>query len=102
MIDLPNAWGIKWTPESIRELIDETFSPDTQFGAAHPEGPVFTQVDESTQSDHADTGPYDDKSGFWLDHDVPLNGEWSDLTAQFEFQKQSNGFAVVLIDLHVL
>ena len=102
MIDLPNAWGITWTPELILKLVAETFSPDTQIGAAHPEGLAFTQVDDTTRSDHVHLGSYEDNSGFWLDHDVPLNGEWSDLTAQFEFQKQSEGLAVVLIDLHVL
>jgi hypothetical protein len=102
MIDLPNAWGVTWTPESILKLVTETFSPDTRFGAAHPEGPEFTEVDETTRSDHVHLGSYEDGSGFWLDHDVPLNGEWSDLTAQFEFQKQAEDFAVVLIDLHVL
>lgn len=102
MIDLPNAWGTTWTPESILKLVAETFSPDTRFGATHPDGPAFTLVDETTRSDHVHLGSYEDGSGFWLDHDVPLNGEWSDLTAQFEFQKQPEGLAVVLIDLHVL
>lgn len=102
MIDLPNAWGTTWTPESIRKLVAETFSSDTLFGTDHPEGPMFTQVDETTRSDHVHLGAYEDDSGFWLDHDVPLNGEWSDLTAQFEFLKQSGGLAVVLINLHVL
>jgi len=102
MIDLPNAWGTTWTPEAILEIVAKTFSPDTRFGAAHPEGPVFTPVDETTRNDHAFLGSYDDGSGFWLDHDVPLNGGWSDLTAQFEFQKRSEGLAVVLIDVHVL
>lgn len=36
----------------------------------------------------------------WLD--VPLNGEWSDLTAQFEFGSVPGGTAVSLYDLHVL
>jgi hypothetical protein len=43
-----------------------------------------------------------DGSGFSLYHAVPLNGEWSDLTAQFEFLRRPNGLAVVLHDLHVL
>ena len=43
-----------------------------------------------------------DQSGYRLDHDVPLNGQWSDLTAQFEFLRRPGGFAVVLHDLHVL
>jgi hypothetical protein len=34
--------------------------------------------------------------------DVPLNGQWSDLTAQFEFRPVAGGTAVSLYDLHVL
>jgi hypothetical protein len=34
--------------------------------------------------------------------DLPLNGEWSDLTAQFEFAPVGAGVAVSLYDLHVL
>ena len=53
-------------------------------------------------NDVSSVGSYEDDAGYWLDHDMPLNGEWSDLTAQFEFQARSDGFDVVLLDLHVL
>ncbi len=46
--------------------------------------------------------PLTDGSGYRLDHDVPINGEWSDLTTQFEFLNWPNGYAMVLQDLHVL
>ena len=45
---------------------------------------------------------FDDGSGYSVEHDVPLNGEWSDLTAQFEFVRFPKGYAVVLHDLHVM
>ena len=28
----------------------------------------------------------DEESGYWAEHNVPLNGEFSDLTAQFRFR----------------
>jgi hypothetical protein len=34
--------------------------------------------------------------------DLPLNGEWSDLTALFEFGPVDGGIALSLYDLHVL
>jgi hypothetical protein len=34
--------------------------------------------------------------------DVPLDGEWSDLTAQFEFAPVDGGIGISLYDLHVL
>lgn len=36
-----------------------------------------------------------------IDFDLPLNGEWSDLTAQFEVVAVSNGWTLLLRDLHV-
>lgn len=44
----------------------------------------------------------DEPRGGTVDLDVPLNGEWSDLTAQFEFGPVPGGTAVSLYDLHVL
>lgn len=43
-----------------------------------------------------------DDGGYWIDHDMPLNGEWSDLTAQFRFDRVGDRFAVSLQELHVL
>jgi hypothetical protein len=51
---------------------------------------------------NADVVPFKDGSGYSVEHDVPLNGEWSDLTAQFEFVGKSPEFEVILHDLHVL
>jgi hypothetical protein len=48
------------------------------------------------------SAPLQDGTGFQFDYDLPLNGEWSDLTAQFEFLRRSDGYAVVLHDIHVL
>lgn len=90
MHDEPNSSGIAWTPESIRAVIAhygarEVTSPDTASGEPHSSLVVLT-----------------DGSGFSYYHDVPLDGEWSDLTAQFEFLRRESGLAVVLHDLHVM
>ena len=102
-LDEPNCYDITWTGESIRELIADTFGPGTTFAAAHAEGPqvcVPEAVDVPAHPPHL--YELDDGSGYALDHDVPLNGEWSDLTAQFEFLRRPGGFAVILHDLHVM
>ena len=93
LLDEPNSYGLEWSPERIKAVIEEysgsttaTFSdPETLLGDGRPCLYVF-----------------DDGRGFALDHDVPLDGEWSDLTAQFEFLHRPDGYAVVLQDLHVL
>jgi hypothetical protein len=34
-------------------------------------------------------------------YDLPLNGEWSDLTATFRIERRQSGFAIVLQEIHV-
>ena len=46
---------------------------------------------------------YDNKSGFAVDYDLPLYGEWNDLIVQFSFIKYiGNLYFVFLLDVHVL
>ena len=45
---------------------------------------------------------YDDGSGFAVDHDLAMNHQRSDFTAQFVFEKTGSGYAVFLADIHVL
>lgn len=85
MLDEPNEYGIQWTQEYIRYALDLAFGPGCRFRVAHPEGPQFSDPDSATGVCHADVLELDDGSGFSADHDVPLNGSWSDLTTQFEF-----------------
>lgn len=100
-LDEPNSYGIAWTRGAIEQLLSETLG-HTRYLQRHPEGPRFTSPDAATGQPRADVLAFDDGSGYSLEHDVPLNGEWSDLTAQFEFLRREAGYAVVLHDLHVL
>ena len=49
-------------------------------------------------------GIFGDRSGYWVEHDVPLNGELGDLTARFEFRRRggNENLAAILHDMHVL
>ena len=100
-LDEPNSYGISWTRDVIERLLADTFC-HSRYLDRHPEGPRFTTPDTATGKPRADVLALDDGSGYSLGHDVPLNGEWSDLTAQFEFLRRDAGYAVVLDDLHVL
>lgn len=102
MIDQPHGYGITWTPGLIRQTVNATCSPETTFYQFHPEGPIFTNPFELEEQREIKVVKYDDGSGYTFNYDVPLNGQWSDLTARFEFLKRANGYAVVLQDLHVL
>jgi hypothetical protein len=102
LLDEPNCYAIFWTPDLIRQIVPDTFSPATQFYRYHPEGPVFSDPFELEEQKGLEVIEFEDGSGYAFDYYVPLNGEWSDLTAQFEFRKRDGGYAVILHDLHVL
>jgi hypothetical protein len=102
MIDEPNCYAITWTPERIQQVVEDSFGPGCRFRSRHPEGIRWSDPDELGDGGHPEIYPQDDGSGYAFDHDIPLNGEWSDLTAQFEFHHRPQGYAVVLHDLHVL
>ena len=103
LIDEPDQFGRTWTPAFILKVVHDTLSPDTIFYRDHPEGPVFTTpygLEERPLGDLL--FECDDYGGYCVDMEVPLNGERSDLTAQFEFLKRPNGYAVSLQNLHVM
>lgn len=93
-LDEPNSYGKVWTTESINAVIVDTFGELYEPRISNPNELSPVRICPPEQ--------FDDESGYFFDHAVPLNGEWSDLTAQFEFVKRANGFAVILHDLHVL
>src|SRR5690349_9014608 len=86
MIDVPNCYGITWTPQRIRLTVEEAFGTGSRFRSQHPEGIRWSNPDDLVEERQPDVWPHG-HDGYRLDHEVPLNGEWSDLTAQFEFQK---------------
>ena len=102
LLDQPNSYGLVWTPQRIVAAVEEEFGDGSRFRKQHPEGIVFTDSDELQGQPVRAEGQLADGAGYWLDCTVPLNHQPSDLTAQFEFLKRPDGFAVVLHDLHVL
>ncbi len=90
-LDEPTSYGERWSAESIQHAIRD-YSPDA----------IVTDPDSLPPDQHQTLIAFDDGSGYSFDCSVPLDGEWSDLTAQFEFLHCPSGFAVVLQDLHVL
>ena len=102
LLEHPNRFDVVWTPDLIKETVHETFSPDTLFYKFHPEGPVFTDPYELEEQRHFEPIEFDDGSGYHFEYDIPLNGEWSDLTAIFQALKTPRDYSVFLDDLHVL
>ncbi len=92
-LDEPNSYGQKWSADRIKAVIEE-YTGSTSATISDPE----TLLGDGRPTFYT----FDDGRGYSLDHDMPLNGEWSDLTAQFEFLRRPEGYAVVLQDVHVL
>jgi hypothetical protein len=99
-IDEPNVHGTRWTEDGLLAVLADTFNPGTPRGKA-PASAVFSDPATATGTAHHSFGSLD-PGGFWLDHDVPVDGAYSELTAQFEFHARPDGFSVQLHDLHVL
>jgi hypothetical protein len=90
-IDETTSYGIRWSADSIRQALLD-YSPHA----------TVTDPGDLPLDVHQNLITFTDGTGFAFDCSVPISGQWSDLTAQFEFLRRPNGFAVILEDLHVL
>jgi hypothetical protein len=92
----------EWTPGLIESVINGYGLPEP-----HPSGEVFkvTPIKEAKGDKpriEVDRGPYNDNRFGYVFYDLPLNGEWSDLTASFRFEKQGKNLKAVLEQIHVM
>jgi hypothetical protein len=101
-LDEPNTYGVSWTPEDVMRAARSAFAPQSRFSREHPEGPVFSRVDTAVGDGHPTVVAFADGSGYSVEHQVPLNGSYSDLTVQTEFRWRGRDLAFILHDLHVL
>jgi len=95
LIDDPNNYGIKWSAESIKKVLADYVGNGVTFSITDP--------DKIEGDGRPNLIMFNGLQGFAFDLDLPINGEWSDLTVQFEFIKKTKGYyAVILQDIHVL
>lgn len=99
---VPNHYGNKWSPAELQAVLNDTFPPGSVFRREHPGGPVFSHTGGAAGDPCVSIVPFADGSGYSVDHAVPLNGAYSDLTAQLEFLKDGESLVMTLHDLHVL
>lgn len=94
-IDGPNSHGIEWSETSIKRVIDEHMGEIESYSITDP--------DEMEGDGRPNPIMFNGLTGFALDLDLPINGEWSDLTIQFEFIGKRKGYYfVILHNIHVL
>jgi hypothetical protein len=102
MIDLPPNYGEPFTQERFRyEVEEDNFCAGTVFRKQHPEGVIYSDPADIGPSKYTDVFPLDDSDGFGVEHPVPLNGEWNDLTAAFQFVRRDDEYAMRLDWLNV-
>lgn len=92
-LDEPNTYGQRWSAERIKAALRDYARSDSVR---------VTDPDSISTEPHSSLVALNDGRGYSFDHDVPLDGRWSDLTAQFDFLRRPDGYAVVLQDFHVL
>jgi len=90
-IDAPNCYGIKWGYDQVVEVFQDYLGSNIT--------PTVYRVNISEC--HPNFYKRDD-GGYNLEFDIPLNGEISELTAEFEFNRKNSKFEVVLHDIHVM
>jgi hypothetical protein len=86
---------VYWNPVFLRDVINE-------YAELYKNAKLTNPYLMELSKERIDVYPYNDNSGFAVDYNLPVNGEWSDLTAQFSFKKNKSLFAVYLEDVHVL
>ena len=97
----------RWTTESLQTYIGNygSWEPPAAGRVVRitPLRTARIPVDRPNVRPHADVVRLtSNRATGSVELDVPLDGEWSDLTAQFEFAPVDGGIGISLYDLHVL
>ena len=82
-----------WSEAFVRLISEDHFGDGETCVITDPD--AFREL-------RVDAFRYNDGSGFAVDHDLAMNHKRSDFTAQFEFIRTKEGYAIYLADIHVL
>ena len=87
-----------WTPELLHTVIRNYGSIDPmRDGSTYRVTPLVTAEGGPTPRHRVDR--LGDRVSVWFD--LPLNGEWSDLTATFDLEPRDEKLSLFLDDIHV-
>ncbi len=95
-LDGANTYGVRWTPQMIQQAIAN------YVGSRSSGAPSVSRVEVTPGDGRPSVVEFGDRSGYSVEHDLPLNGRYSDLTVQMDFRWHGQGLAMVLHDVHVL
>ena len=82
-----------WSEAFVRSISEDHFGDGKTCIITDPD--AFSEL-------RIDAYRYKNGTGFAVDHDLAMNHQRSDFTAQFEFKRTENGYAIYLSDIHVL
>jgi hypothetical protein len=90
-----------WTPDLIRDVVAGYGSPDP-----HPTGEVFRVTPRARARGRAHYREVNRRvvppgAIAAVRYDLPINGEWSDLTATFRVEARPDGAELILEEIHV-
>ncbi len=91
----------EWTPELIEKVINGYGLPES-----HRSGEIFkvtaiSEVNGENPWCDVDREHCENNRLGYVYYNLPLNGEWSDLTASFRLERQGKNLIVVLQEIHV-
>lgn len=91
----------RWTPDLMRAVVAGYGLPEP-----HPSGIVFKVTSRATAAGNphhraVDRHNVPRTSIAEVRYDLPLNGEWSDLTATFRVEARADGAELILGEIHV-
>jgi hypothetical protein len=92
----------KWSPELLELVINGYGLPEP-----HPSGKVFKVTSPENATGRPGYKRIDRVAEIescvgYVYYDLPLNGQWSDLTASFRLEAINNELCMVLEDIHVM
>jgi hypothetical protein len=103
----PPATNTAWTPELLAAVIQNYGSVESRDdGKTFAVTPIATAVGAGPRFDVTwFEKPLGYGSGASVGHaryDLPLNGQWSDVTASFDIVDTAEGLALALDDVHAM
>ena len=92
LVDSKNCYGLSWGKQEISDVIFDYFHEQIDF-----------EINNFNITECEPNYLERNDGGFLYDFNIPINGELTDLTVQFEFNPKAQGqFEVVIHDIHVL
>ena len=93
--DLYGDVGV-WSSEKVLGEIDRAYHIANGGRLVDSCDATVTDPDLAKGIPYAEFAISEDREGFWMQHELPINGDWSGVHAHFEFSRIANRYAASL------